>query len=91
MNGVLNAFATRFIGKRYIVLYSDILEAANDIDEAYAELWKDFIRGDAAAKQLARQIYFRELVSIPKEWMNETIVVANKEGVSRLEAIPSTT
>ncbi len=31
--GVLNAFATRFIGKHYIVLYSDILEVAYEEGE----------------------------------------------------------
>lgn len=75
----------------YSPLRKQLLElrkrAANDIEEAYTELWKDFINGDATAKQLARQIYFKELVSIPKEWMNETIIVANKEGISRLEAL----
>ena len=27
------------------------------------------------------------MVSIPKEWMNETIVITQKEGVGRLEAL----
>lgn len=57
--------------------------AAENVEEAFNDLWKDFKAGDP----LARQIYFKELVSIPKEWMNETVVVAKKEGVSRLEAI----
>lgn len=41
--------------------------AANDIEEAYSILWKDFKAGDS----LAKQIYFKELVSMPKEWLNE--------------------
>ena len=41
--------------------------AANDIEEAYTMLWKDFKAGDP----LAKQIYFKELVSMPKEWLNE--------------------
>lgn len=57
--------------------------AAEKVEEAFNDLWRDFKDGDP----LARQIYFKELVSIPKEWMNETIIVANKEGVSRLEAL----
>lgn len=41
--------------------------AAEDIEEAYTILWKDFKDGDP----LAKQIYFKELVSMPKEWLNE--------------------
>ncbi|MEP7171023.1 MAG: M48 family metallopeptidase [Bacteroidota bacterium] len=35
--GILNAFATRFIGTNYIVLYSDILETAYDKDATAVE------------------------------------------------------
>lgn len=57
--------------------------AAEKVEEAFVDLWTDFKAGDP----LARQIYFKELVSIPKEWFNETIIVAKKEGVGRLEAL----
>lgn len=45
--------------------------AADDADVAYNILWDDFTNGETAAKQLAKQIYFKELVSIPKEWLSE--------------------
>ena len=61
--------------------------AAEDIPTAYKILWDDFNNGDPAAKQLAKQIYFKELVSIPTDWLNQTVVVAQEDGVDRLEAI----
>ena len=61
--------------------------AAKDISTAYKILWDDFNNGDAASKQLAKQIYFKELVSIPTDWLNQTIIVAQENGVDRLEAI----
>ncbi len=45
--------------------------AANDIEVAYDILWNDFTKGESNEKQLAKQIYFKELVSLPKEWLNE--------------------
>ena len=64
--------------------------AAEDIPTAYKILWDDFNNGDAASKQLAKQIYFKELVSIPTDWLNQTVVVAQEDGVDRLEAITKT-
>ena len=55
----------------FLPLRKQLLElrkrAANDIEEAYTMHWKDFKAGDP----LAKQIYFKELVSMPKEWLNE--------------------
>jgi hypothetical protein len=42
-------------------------KAAEKIEEAFEDLWRDFKAGDP----LAKQIYFKELVSIPKEWLSE--------------------
>ncbi len=41
--------------------------AAANADEAYDRLWQDFQAGDP----LAKQIFFKELLSVPKEWLNE--------------------
>ena len=41
--------------------------AAANADEAYDRLWKDFQAGDP----LAKQIFYKELLSVPKEWLNE--------------------
>ncbi len=41
--------------------------AANDAREAYNILWTDLKAGDP----LAKQIYFKDLVSVPKEWLCE--------------------
>jgi hypothetical protein len=41
--------------------------ASEKVQEAFNDLWRDFKAGDP----LAKQIYFKELVSAPKEWLNE--------------------
>lgn len=41
--------------------------AAEKAEEAFNDLWRDFKAGDP----LAKQIYFKELVVVPKEWLSE--------------------
>ena len=45
--------------------------AADKSKEAFEALWKDFEAGDP----LAKQIYFKELVSVPKDWLNEVSTI----------------
>lgn len=44
--------------------------AAEKAEEAFEQLWREFQGGDVVAKQ----IMFKELLSAPKEWLNEASV-----------------
>ena len=58
--GVLNAFAARFVGRNYIVLYSEIVETAYDQDKAIIE----FIMGHEMG-HIKRNHMFKKLILWP--------------------------
>jgi len=58
--GVLNAFATKFLGRNYIVLYSEIVESAYEQDKKILE----FIIGHELG-HIKRNHMFKNLILIP--------------------------
>jgi len=61
--------------------------AAEDMPAAYKILWDDFTNGDASEKQLAKQIYFKELMSMPTKWLDQTVFIPKEDGINRLGAV----
>ena len=61
--------------------------AADKSKEAFESLWKDFEAGDP----LAKQIYFKDLISIPKEWLNEVNTSHVPKEIKKLEDIGEAT
>jgi hypothetical protein len=66
-------------------------KAAEKVDEAFQVLWNDFNNDEEPSKQaLAKQIYFKELVSIPKEWLSETDTSDIPKEIKSIDDIDST-
>jgi len=63
--GILNAFATRFFGTNYIVLYSEVVEAAFEKDKLMLEFIIGHELGHVKRKHLLKRILLFPAVIVP--------------------------
>jgi Zn-dependent protease with chaperone function len=63
--GVLNAFATRFMGNNYVVIYSDILEQAFDSNEHAVEFIIGHEMGHVKRKHILKRLLLFPAVIVP--------------------------
>jgi len=63
--GLLNAFATRFLGRNYIVLYSEIVEAAYEQDKAIIEFVIGHELGHIKRNHMVKHLLLLPSIVIP--------------------------